>query len=302
MLKHETESTPENKIGRKEWNEGHVVDTGGMKFELASSAPAAPDAGSMMMYARSIGGRAMPAIVGPSGVTSALQPHIGRNRFLAWLPAGIAGTVNIIGGAAATSSATGRPIQQNSLFTSMRRVGYVTAASANANNNVRAHGPIWFLGAAPRLGGFHMMWRFGTATYAADGRVFIGLGANNSSYGPMSPSSMLNIIGIGYDPGDTSWSIYHNDGVGVPVKVPLGAGFPCNTESADVFDLSMFAAPGSASVLYTVTRLNDDTAVSGVLSADLPNVLLQPHLNVTNGASGAVVAVDLMSMYIETDY
>jgi len=114
---------------------------------------------------------------------------------------------------------------------------------------------------------------------------------------------MVNVIGIGFDQGDTVWSIYSNDGAGTATKTPTT--FACNTLSTDVIELVLYAPPGSVECNYLVTRLNDGaifpTTGPAKITTDLPAVALNVHMNITNGAGAGVVGVDLMSMYLETD-
>lgn len=297
-------SADATKIDGPKWNADHVVDSGGMTMDTATGTPATPAAGQMKLFSREVGGRNMPAFVGASGLSSSLQPHVGRNRILAWSPNGVASGISVFGGNSTVGSPSGRSINGLSLFTSMRRAGYATAATANSNASARGGGLNYVMSNVAKVGGFHNIWRFGVQTYHAEARMFVGLGAGNSSYGAISPSSISNssFIGVGFDAGDTSWSVYHADSVGTPTKIPLGAGFPCNTNETDVYDFAVFVAPGSLEIKYTMTRLNDETSISGTITTEVPNQTLQPHLSVTNGASATVCALDLMSMYIETDY
>jgi hypothetical protein len=155
------------------------------------------------------------------------------------------------------------------------------------------------------MGGFHYICRFGTsnASSVTDGRVFIGFSYSNGGLGAVDSSTLINIMGIGYDGGDTNWSIFNNDGTGTATKTSLGVNFPCTTQSVDVYELVMYAPPNSSTVKWAVTRLNTGDFQSGTFSSDIPatNTLMEPHFNVSSGASGTAVGLDLMSLYIETD-
>ena len=257
------------------------------------------------MFARSLGGRALPAVVGSDGLVAALQPHIGRGKVAYWLPSGNGTTVSVLGMPAPNTSGTTRNVATTNFFQSLRRVGFVTAASANANTNVRTNSLQFFLGASAGMGGFHYVCRFGTSNASAitDGRVFVGLSSSNGGLGAVNTSTLTNIIGIGYDGSDSNWAIFNNDGSGTATKNDLGSSFPCTTQSVDVYELVMYAPPNSTTVKWAVTRLNTGDFASGTMSSDVPaaNTLLEPHFNVSAGASGSAVGLDVMSLYIETD-
>ncbi len=53
-----------------------------------------------------------------------------------------------------------------------------------------------------------------------------------------------------------------------------------------------------------MTRLNTGDVASGSLTADLPvnNQLMAPHFWRNNGTTALAVAIDVASLYIETDY
>ena len=86
-------------------------------------------------------------------------------------------------------------------------------------------------------------------------------------------------------------------------KVALGANFPANTLSADLYELQLFCAPNAAGIDYRVERLNTGQVASGTLAADLPasSTFLCPRLWVNNAATAAACAIDLVSLYVESD-
>lgn len=309
-LKHAKSSTagPSSdpaKVGGDDWNADHVIDSDGVAIATRTDVPASPASGKLGLFARNIGGRALPAAVGSDGLVATLQPHIGRNKVAYWLPSGNGSTVNVIGMPVPNSSGTTRNVSTTNFFQSLRRIGFVTSAAANSNANFRSNALQFFCGNSAGMGGFHYVCRFGTSNAAAvsDGRAFVGLSAFSNSLGAINPSTMTTIIGIGYDGGDTTWSMFNNDDTGTATKTSLGANFPCTTQSTDVYELVMYVPPNSASVKWAVTRLNTGDFASGTFSSDIPavNTLMQPHFNLVTGASAVAVGLDMMSLYIETD-
>jgi len=85
----------------------------------------------------------------------------------------------------------------------------------------------------------------------------------------VDPSTLVNIIGVGCDAGETTLSMMHNDGAGTATKVALGANFPANTQSVDVYELVLYCDPNGSVVGYRVTRLNTGHTTSKPQASDL---------------------------------
>lgn len=294
-----------------DWNANHIIDSDGATMATRADEPTAPSAGGLILFGKTFAGGALPAYVGPSGLSSALQPFIGRNKIGVWAPSGNTTTTNgSYYGIAVWNSlgtATARTVEATNLFTSMRRIGYVSNATAGNRAIIYGSAPQFWRGNAAGLGGFRTIFRFGCSDAAtvADARSFVGL-SPSSTVGNASPgpSASLNIIGIGSDGGDANFSVFHNDGSGTATKIPLGANFPANTLSADVYELALFAAPNASDVGWQVTRLNTGHVASGTISTDLPvnDLMLMPAFMRHNGSTALAVGIDMMGLYAETDY
>ena len=121
----------------------------------------------------------------------------------------------------------------------------------------------------------------------------------------VQPSTILNIIGMGWDAADANIQIMHNDGTGSATKVDLGASFPVPTvDRAKVYELALFCAPNAATVSWEVTDLGTGAVASGTIATDLPanTTLLAPRGWMSVGGTSSVIGIALMSLYIETDY
>lgn len=158
-----------------------------------------------------------------------------------WIPPGNATTAPLaIGGPAVTASgtATARTVAATSLFQSQRRLGYVSATTANAFAGWRSTQAQWHRGALG--GGIHHVIRFGIsdASLVSNARTFVGLMDTTSAVNT-DPSIRTNIIGIGQDRGDADFSFFHNDAAGAAVKVPTGMA----VELDALYELSIVARP-----------------------------------------------------------
>ncbi len=278
---------------------------------LTSGTPGIPAAGQVKLFRREIGGRQLPGFVGPVGIESAIQPLLAQNKVGIWAPPGNATTVpGVIGMASLTTTgltATARNVATTSLFTRMRRLGFVSAATAGAIGNFRAPAGQFTLGNGT-LGGFFFVIRFGIsdATLVAGARMFIGvresLGAAN-----VEPSTLTNCIGIGHGAADTTMKLFFG-GTAAQTPIDLGATFPVST-NADVYELALFAPPGATVCSYQITRLTTGQVATGLLNGtpgtQLPAatvLLAAPWGYRTNNATAAAVGIDVASIYVETDF
>jgi hypothetical protein len=283
-------------------------------LDLTVTDPAAPGADTVRLFRRKIAGRNMPAFIGPAGLDSTLQPLFARNKIGIWMPPGNATNVPGVMGFTAyatTGTATARNVAATSLFTRMRRLGYVSAATAGSFAAARVSAAQITLGTAiggVAVGGFFKVIRFGVSDAAAvaGARMFVGIN-NGAAIANSEPSTLTNHIGAGCGAGDANLRIFYA-GSAAQTPIDLGANFPANTLSADAYELALFCAPGSETVHYQVTRLNTAHTASGALSGasgvalPAPTTLLSySHNWRCNNTAALAVGLDIMSDYIETD-
>lgn len=275
-----------------------------------SSAPA----GHMRMYSKTIANRTFPKWVGPSGLDSAVQPLLARNKIGYWIPPGNATTVPGVFGyttLTAYGSAIGRNVATANLFQRMRRLGYVSAATTASYAGARVAAAQVTVGDGTNLGGFFKVVRFGIsdASVVAGARTFVGMTASTTAIsGSVEPSTLTNAIGVGHGAADTNFKIYYG-GSTAQTPIDLGADFPATTTNTDVYELALFAPPSSSTTVhYEVTRLNTGhvatgtlTGAAGIAIPSSSTLLTYNHIWRTNGATAAAVGIDIMSDYIETD-
>lgn len=281
-------------------------------LDLIDGAPGTPAANTVRLFRRDVSGRQMPAFIGPSGLDSALQPFLARNKVGYWCPPGNATTVpGVLGFTAPTITnftATARNVATTNMFTRMRRLGYVTSAVAGQVGNWRVAVYQYTVGdSSTQLGGFHFIIRFGISDAASvsGARMFMGMRAS-ATPANAEPSTLTNCIGIGHGASDTNFKLFYG-GSSAQTPIDLGASFPSNTLSTDVYELALFSPPNSGNVTYQVTRVNTGDTASGTItnsgSTVLPTntTLLAPWGYRTNNATALAVGLDVMSAYIETD-
>lgn len=149
---------------------------------------------------------------------------------------------------------------------------------------------------APRLDyGMMASFKFGIDSYAANMRMFVGLGGGTSAPTNVEPDTLTNHIGICKPSGATNFYIMSNDSTGTASLIDLGVNFPANTSQTDVYFLRLWG--DNTSVNYLVERYSSSNGsviyrASGIINSDIPinSTILLPRLYVTNNTSSSQVA------------
>lgn len=274
------------------------------------SEPSSVDTDKMALYAGSLSGRMLPRVTGPSGLGTFLQPLLARNKVGYWCPPGNATIVpGVLGYTAPTAvgTATSRVVAITNTFTRMRRLGFVSAATAGSLVSLRvAAGQVTTGGDG---GGFSKVIRFGVSdtVLVTGARMFVGISSTTSAPTNVEPSTLKNMIGIGCGAADATMQLYAT-GTNTCTPIDLGANFPLDTTNTEPYELALFAPLNTDSIYYEVTRISTGHKATGVLTSSggttLPsNALLLTYLWSwrSNNATAASVGLDVMSDYIETD-
>ncbi|HOZ33326.1 MAG TPA: DUF2793 domain-containing protein [Tabrizicola sp.] len=310
--------SPGGASGEIQFNNGGAFDgaadveiEGGQLRLSAIATPAAPGAGGVKLFGRDVGGRILPAIIGPSGLDTSLQPFFGRNKMALVLPPGNGTGINQLAfTVTATGTATTANVSTTNRHTYMRRLDYlVTTASTTAIAGFRNSALQWTLGApSADNGGFHLVVRWGPATGVANAnhRAFVGMRGSASAPTDVNPSTLTNMCGMGYDAGDANVQFMYNDGSGTATKIDLGASFPKpSSDRTAAYEIALFAPPGTVqSLTYEVRDLGTGATASGTVTTDLPatSQLLTVLGYMSVGGTSSVVGISLMGLYIESDY
>ena len=286
----------------------NVATDGSDLVVTANASPSAPAAGKVQLGATNVGGLIMASTLAPAGAVSEIQAMLGRKRTCGWMPACGSPTPTTWGFEAlrVTGTATARTPASTSLATSLTRLGAVSAAGAGSACGFRGAAAQFFLGNAAGRGGFLYIARFviSDAALVATANTFVGLQNATGAPSDVAPSTLTNLIGVGCDNGDTALQLYAS-GAAAQARVSLGANFPVNTVSTDVYELVLYAVPNASAVSYLVTRINTGHTASGSLSgANIPTntTFLAPNWYRSNGGTATAVALDLVNAYAQIDY
>lgn len=270
-----------------------------------SSTPTTPASDGCVIFGRSIGGRSMPAFIGPSGLDSALQPLIGRNNVRLWQANGNANSLTVFGATAltATGTATAYNFATGSLYSKQRRVEYLATSALQAVAGFR-HAVAQF----SLETGFTFICRFAPATGLTSSHTMF-VGCTNSTSAPLNGAdpggAYSNMFGVGYHTADTNLQIIHR-GAAAATKVDLGSDFPKPTsDRGRVYEVVLFSAPGSGVVNYEVRDLTNDLTTTGTITTNLPSnttaLTIRGHTGAGNNVTAAI-GFSFTSAYLETDY
>lgn len=268
-----------------------------------SAGPTTPPAGFIGLFVKPQGGRLMPAFVEPSGLDSVLQPHLAKNGWGSWKPTFTGTTISAIGGPAltATGTATSAPWAAASLHTRVQRVDYlVTAAATTAVAGYRVAAATWRM-----ADGFHWIFRTCPATGAtvSTRRCFIGLAASTAAPTDVNPSTLLNVLGLGYDAADTNWQVMVNDGTSTCTKIDTGLARP-SSDRQTMYSTIIFSPPGGAWVGFRIVdEATGSFYESAQISTNVPATTqnLTPNCYASVGGTSSVVGLTFGGMWFDTD-
>lgn len=296
---------PAKEVSVDRWNADHVI-TDGLDFP-AWPAPAAPAADNVRMFGRKIGGRMLPAFIGPSGLDTTLQPNLSGNKVFRVSPTTGTTAPNVDGGTLTTAATMSYQwaASNTNPWDARERKRFQTSTTAGNASGMRTAYQAWYRSSTAGYGGFFFRAMYGQSINLNGGQAFIGL-CNSSAALAGDPSALLNMCGVGYDAGDAStgnWQFMRNDGSGTATKVDLGAN--CARGTTQGWELAMFIAPGGTELFVQVTNLNTGVvAVNTSYTTDLPavNTGMCFKGECRNGAVAAATNLDFASVYIEKDY
>lgn len=313
-------SSPGGSSGQVQYNDGAGGFAGAANVSidnddlvlLENASFTVPSSNSVKLIARDIATRSIPAYVGPSGLDSALQPLLGRNKVGYW--SGIAGaTTNIGTGIAltATGTATSATWATTNLISTMNRLDFrATTAATNAVSGFRGGASNYWRGNSAGLGGFTYICRWGIGglgTSISTIRAFVGLRASTSAPTDVAPNTLTNAVGMGWDSTDSTVQIYSCGSANSKIDTGITLNRVISTNaSAQVFEIAMFCPPNGSSISYTVTELGTSNTYSTTVTTTTALPSSTTALNVygytSAGGTNTSMSIAVCGIYIETDY
>lgn len=283
---------------------------------LASSAPSTPAVAEVKVIGNTIAGPAGSGLVVLATVNS-----FGQQRLL--LPEGrnVARVTPIAATAAPSAlgiavSATGTQTAVSSANTNRysrtaKTECLVTVAATTAVAGIRmataAGGQTIFTGSGTTDGGYFVRIIAGPATGVATttSRFFMGVGAATAAPTDVEPSSITNMLGVGYDAADANLQIMTR-GAGAVVKTSTGIAVP-TTDRTALYEICIYQPPGATQAAYiTVTDLIGGTVFqhAETTAGNLPvaNVAMGARAWSSVGGTSSVIGIALHDYYQTTDF
>lgn len=275
------------------------------------AVPSAPASGVVKIFAKSFGGREMLAQRASIGDSFPMQPFLGQLMFSRWQPKYGQGSLDVDGAAfalAIVGSNVSAAMSSTNLYAYMRHLELLQTVAATTNvvgfrSAIAAH----MRGNAAKIGGFYFACRWGPATGVATAttRAFCGMCADTAAPTDVETSTLLNMIGMGWDAADTNIQMFHNDASGAATKIDLGASFPVPVvDRAHVYEIQMYCPPNGSYISYEITDLVTDVVATGTISTNLPvnTTLITTKLQMSVGGTSSVIGVAMFLMYTESEY
>jgi hypothetical protein len=147
-----------------------------------------------------------------------LQTSLITQKVCLWTANGNSTTTSAIGlTVSATGTATSRTVTTTNLFSSLKRLGYVSAATVGSSAGLRQSTLQYHRGNVTSLGGFYYSCKFGlsSASSVATQRTFVGFTNLTTALTNVEPSTNANILGFAVDSQDTAWSFIHSSALSV---------------------------------------------------------------------------------------
>ncbi len=277
------------------------TDTG-ITLAGVTNEPTTPASGTLHYYAKSIAGKMIPKVKGPSGLDYPLQASFWQNNTVLWTPTTATegvwqGTV----GAGAGTYSTALPTTTN-LYTAMKRGRWANVVTTtNQVLGQRNTEAMFFRGGSAGQGGFFFFARCGMDVWTNGGRFFAGMHSATTVVSA-DPSASNNTVGFCVDAGDAGAISFLTRASWAATKAATGFTFASNTG----FDLYIFCAPNSSQYTWRIVNITAGTEASGTATLNLPTgaTMLTAGVLASNAALTTATSIQLgvNRIYVETDY
>src|SRR3990167_1422133 len=194
-----------------------------------------------------------------------------------------------------TGTASHPALASTNLMTSLHRTRLASASGAGSTAATRAGVTMCWRGNAAGLGGFLWHCRFATSTNVAQQRLFLGLYDTTTVIGNVNPSSLLNLIGFGYDSAGANICTIRNDGAGTATLSSCGANAP--VDATTVFDGFIACNPNDDGIWFKlVNRTTETVALDWTeYTTDIPanTTFFAPQLWINNGTTASAAQLEM---------
>lgn len=285
----------------------------------AVTDPAAPAAGTLRFYAKSIANRVVPKWIGPSGVDTAVQAAIFQNRILTYVPStSTTGTGSGTGlGPVWTSGGTvSHPTPATTapaISNQMRRTRYanvVTTTNQTLGIKAAAADTLnYWRGNAAGLGGFFYSARFIVELIPASTiRIFAGLTASSATYVVASDTVLNNTCGLWHDTTDPTSGANSFNFVTRDATTTTKQSIALSNAiiAGNAYDFYMFCAPNGTTIYWRLDDIVNTVTYENSTATTLPvsTTFMGPQCAMSNGTANitvTTVAIGVAGVYTEAD-
>lgn len=279
--------------------------------------PSTPSAGQLQVYSKSVSGRMMLKVKGPSGLDWQAQPALFGNNVVLYVP-NTATSVGLNFGTPWVAGTTvSHPQPTSGIYTQMKRTVsanvITTPNQALGVSSIASTAAQFYRGNAAGLGGFFFFARFGfeiladTAPNAT--RLFVGLQSGTTNILVADTVPAISCIGLWHDTTDDADTIKLLTKNGTTATKNTLDGSPTTPYSTgQAYDFFMFAKPNDSVVYYRLDNMNTGaTLCDSSISVTLPlsTVFMGPVVGMSNGTANIVAAktaIGVNRIYVESDH
>jgi hypothetical protein len=274
-------------------------------LKKVTTSPASPIAGNVEVYTKSIANWDSLMILGSTGVENPIQRAVWNMQRIDYRPGAAAGVWSGTVGANLGTAAIGLPTATN-IYTAMRRSTFSNVVTTtNQQIGTRTEAMFW-RGNAAGLGGFFMCMRVGFNSIKTGCRGFFGFTSGTTAVVTVEPSSLLNMLGFGFDSTDIEFTFMHNDTTLTCTKEVISGQGTLATNNTG-YDFYIYCKPNDTVVYYAMVRTDTGAIlVDSSVDTNLPvsTTLLTCQAIMSNGtanivAGDAVLGVGLIEIYTE---
>jgi hypothetical protein len=289
------------------------IHGGDLQLDQNASPTAAP-ADGIKLFGAAAAGRTIPAVINERTQIQTVASDLVKSRRAIWQVAGSATGATVIGfnNFSITGTITARNTSFATAIGKRLRAAMVSAAGAGSlsgHRHTAAYISIGDGGGTPS-GGFRFQFDYMTsdALAVSGARMFCGLTTATGAPTNVDPASITNCIGIAQLASSSNLHIVYG-GSAAQTPIDLGASFPADTLSADMYDVEFYAPPSSNNtVYYRVSKVGTSTVASGTLTGTAGAALPSATTGLTtnnwrcNNATALAVAYDTGFVISEAFY
>lgn len=292
---------------------------GAIEIPAIPAEPTTPAAGTMLSYAKSVSGRMLPKIKGPSGLDTCLQTALFQNRILLYVP--LTGTTGTgagsgLGPSWAVGGTVSHPTPTSTapaIANQMRRTRFANVVTTtNQTLGIKASSTDqinYWIGNAAGLGGFFFAARFIVELYPASTvRIFAGMQSSSGVYVVASDIVTNNSCGLWHDTTDPSTGagafnfVTRNATTTTKQQITLANAIAAGS----AYDFYMFCAPNGTTIYWRLDDINNAVTYENSTSTTLPvnTVFMGPQCAMSNGTANITVttsAIGIAGVYTESD-